>query len=253
MSNTSRVAIQETYEMPSRGKFPGVPPKVTLRAMSLLDEKKRLSAQGLAGLVDVIKGCIVEPQGFDPMNTPRFDLDFLMIKLRIVSHGPNYNVQVTCPHCGKVNKETLNLDEMPINYVDDDFEYVKEIGPLPMSGDVLKIKMLTFADIENIDAEAKRVLAKFPEYEGDPSAVLNYIYKIVEINGNSNIPYPQLKAYVENMSANDSIYLDQKYDEMMDKYGLVTKIFFTCDHCQQQFVRELPINDEFFRPKFRTT
>lgn len=249
MSNTSRVAIQETFDLPSRGKFPGTPEKITLRAMSLLDEKKRLSAQGISGLIDVIGDCVVNPENFDVYNLVRFDLDFLMIKLRIVSHGPLYNVQVTCPFCGKTTKLTINLDDIPIKYVDDDFTPTTEIGPLPMSGDMLKVKILTYADVEKIEAESKRILSKFPEYEGDPSDVLNYIYKIIEINGKTDIPYHQVKQYVERMSANDSIYFDEAYNDYLDEYGADTNIIFSCSQCKRDFTRYMPINDEFFRPK----
>ena len=252
MANTSRVAIQETYDLPSRGKFPGVPEKVTLRAMSLLDEKKRLAAQGVSGIVDLIGDCTVNPQDFNPYNMARFDVDFLMLKLRVVSHGPMYNVEVTCPHCGHLNKVAINLDEIPVNYVDDEFEPVTEIGPMPLSGDVLKIKILTFDDIEKIESERKRILTKFPNYEGDPGDVLNYIYKIKEINGKTDIPYPQLKSYVENMLASDSIYFDEMYNDFLNKYGPETDIIFTCQKCKQDFMRSMPMNAEFFRPKYNT-
>lgn len=252
MANTSRIAIQETYDLPSRGKFPGVPDKITIRAMSLLDEKKRLASQGINGIIDLIGSCIVSPENLNPYDMPRFDVDFAMLKLRVVSHGPMYNVEVTCPFCGHVNKLTINLDEIPVKSVGDDFEPVIEVGPLPASGDVLKLKMLTFGDIDKIETESKRILAKFPEYEGDPSGILNYIYKIVEVNGKKDIPYPQLKTYVEGMTAADSIYIDEAYSDFLNKYGPDTQIIVNCKNCKEDFMREMPMNAEFFRPKYYT-
>lgn len=250
---STRIAIEETYELPSRGKFPGVPEKITLRAMSLLDEKRRLASQSVNGIVDLISSCTVHPENFDAYKMTRFDVDFCMLKLRIVSHGPQYNVEVICPYCGKVNKVTLNLDDIPTNYVEDDFEYIKEIGPLPISGDVIKVKMLTFADLDKLETESKRIISKFPNYQGDPSDVLNYIYKIVSINGEENIPYSKLKTYVETMTAADSIYFDQMYNEFLGKYGPDTIIPFTCEHCKESFVKMMPMNSEFFRPKYNIT
>lgn len=249
MSTASRVTIRESFDLPSRGKFPGVPAKITLRAMSLLDERQRLASNSINGIIDLIGNCIVDPDNVNPYDMPRFDIDYAMMKLRVISHGSNYNAEVVCPYCGSVNKEVIDLDKIPCNYVDDDFEPEFEVGPLPVSGDILKIKILTFNDVNKIEAEAKRVLQKFPNYEGDPTDVLNYIYKIQQVNG-EKIPYTQLKSYIESMPASDSIYLDQVYDEALGRYGLDTRIQFTCDKCKETFMRSMPMNDEFFRPKF---
>lgn len=251
MSTTSRVTIRESFDLPSRGKFPGVPSQITLRAMSLLDERQRLASNNINGIVTLIGNCIVEPENIDAFNMPRFDVDYAMLKLRIISHGSNYNAEVVCPYCGSVNKEVIDLDQIPCNYVEDDFEPEFEVGPLPVSGDILRIRILTFKDINEIEAETKRVLQKFPDYAGDPSDVLNYIYKIKLVNG-EKMPYTQLKSYIENMPASDSIYIDQVYSEALGKYGLDTAIQFTCDKCKETFVRSLPMNEEFFRPKFNT-
>lgn len=248
---SSRIAIQETYDLPSRGKFPGVPAQITLRAMSLKDEKQRLASQGINGIVDLISNCIVKPEGFDAYSMCRFDLDFAMLKLRVVSHGPNYRVKVVCPICGKTTEQTINLDDIPTNFVDDDFSSEFEIGPLPISGDTLSAKILTFRDINDIESEARRVLNKFPNYKGDPSDILNYVYKITSING-EKLPYTQVKSYIENMPASDSVYFDEYYEEALGKYGLDTLISFQCDSCGNTFERSMPMNSEFFRPKYTT-
>lgn len=251
MNNPSRVTIRETYTLPSRGKFPGVPERITWRAMSLMDEKQRLASQGISGIVDLIGNCTVEPEGFDPYCLSRFDCDFAMMKLRIVSHGPMYNVEVRCPHCGKLIKEAINLDELPVKEVEDDFSPVFEMGPLPTSGDILKVKMLVMGDLRDIDEEARRVSAKFPDYPGNPADVLSYIYKIQEVNG-EKLPFTRLKTYVENMPVSDSVYFDQAYEEAYSDYGVDTQLAFVCDNCRQSFTKFMPLNEEFFRPKYNT-
>lgn len=251
MATSSRVSIQETYDLPSRGTFPDVPAQITLRAMSLRDEKQRLASQGINGIVDLINNCVVKPEGFDAYKMCRFDLDFAMLKLRIVSHGPKYNVEVKCPYCGKINKKVINLDDIETRMVDDDFKPEFEVGPLPVLGDTLTVKILTFQDINDIEAESRRVLSKFPEYDGDPSDILNYVYKIVAVNG-EKLPYTKLKAYVESMPATDSVFLDEYYDNALNEYGLDTILSFTCDDCKESFQRVMPMNSEFFRPRYIT-
>ena len=252
MATTSRVTIRESFDMPSRGKFPGIPERITLRAMSLMDEKQRLASSGLAGIVDLIGNCIVEPENIDAHDMPMFDIDWAMLKLRVVSHGPVYKATVSCPHCGHVQSVDIDLDSIELVPVEDDFSAEFEMGPLPVSGDTLTVKILTFKDLEDMENESKRILAKFPEYKGDPTDVLDYIYKIVMINGEKR-PYPHLKSYVESMAAADSIYFDQVYGERLGKYGPDTLLPFTCESCNEAFMRNMPMNSEFFRPRYDTT
>lgn len=250
MNNPTRVTIQETYDLPSQGKFPGVPKTYTTRAMSLMDEKQRLASQnGLYGVVDVIGNCIVQPQGFNPYDMPQFDIDFAMIKLRTISHGPIYKVDVTCPYCGHTHKTEINLDELIVRNVPDDFKPVIDIGPLPNSGDVLEVKILTMGDIRYVEEEAKRVIAKFPDYKGDPADVLMYTTRILTVNG-EKLPFTQLRSYVETMTAGDSIYFDQVYKDAIGNYGVDTNLSFTCNKCGQAFTRFMPLNAEFFRPQY---
>lgn len=247
----SRVTIQESYEMPSCGKFPNVPDRITFRAMSLLDEKQRLASSGLSGIVDLIGNCVVKPEGFDPYAMPMFDIDWAMLKLRIVSHGPIYKANITCPHCGHTYNAEINLDQIPMLPVEDDFSSEFEIGPMPVSGDILKVKVLTYQDLTDMESEAKRILAKFPKYKGNPADVLDYIYKISEVNG-EKLPYTGLKSYVESMPAADSVFFDQAYSAKLNNYGADTVISFECENCREAFVRNMPMNAEFFRPRYNT-
>ena len=252
MSTMSRVTIQEKCELPSRGKFPGIPPEITLRAMSLLDEKQRLASTGISGIVDLVGNCIVKPEGLDPYQMPMFDIDWAMLKLRIVSHGPLYKANVVCPKCGHTMDKTINLDDIPMIPVEEDFVSEFEIGPLPISGDTLKVRLLTYKDLMDMQSESQRILSKFPEYKGDPLDVLDYIYKIVEVNGEKKPP-TFMKPYVESMSAADSIYFDQAYSDKISTYGPDTQLTFQCDKCNETFIRSMPMNAEFFRPRYNAT
>lgn len=249
--SANKVAMQEVFALPSNGKFAQVPKEITLRAMSLLDEKKRLASVGLRGLLDLVTGCIVAPENVDALNMPAFDVDFCLIMLRILSHGPQYSVSVTCPHCGKTIDTQIDLGTIESMMAPDDFSAQFEIGPLPMSGDVITAKLLTYAEVLAMREEADKILAKFPQYKGDPADVLEYIYKIQKINGEEK-PYVEKKAYIEQLTAADSIYLDEAYADAEGAYGPNKLVSFICDSCHNTFEKQLPMNEEFFRPKYYT-
>lgn len=252
MNNNTNVTLTQKIELPSAGKFPNVPASITLRAMSLLDEKKRLASVGTQGIVNLVNSCTIDPQGFDAGNMCEFDLDYAMLALRVLSHGPKYKVSVTCPRCGHTQDEDIDISSLPCKQVDDDFSPSFEIQ-LPVSGDTLTVHILCFNERERMRAEAQRILTKFPGYEGDPADVLEYIYKIDEVNG-EKMPYPMKKQYVESMLAADSVHFDNVYSERIKGYGLDTLIPFTCKNvsCKAPFTRYMAINEEFFRPKHNT-
>lgn len=250
MSSSNRVAIQEEFQLPSNGKFNGIPAVVQLRAMTLLDEKRRLAGQGLKSIIDCVDRCIVT-EGVSAFNMCAQDVDFLMIKLRTITYGAEYKMSFVCSECGKTVNTSTNLDDLEVTYAPEDFSSVFKIGPLPISGDVLTVQELDYNGIFAIDTEAQRILAKFPNYEGDPTDILNYVYKIKEVNG-EQLPFPHLKQYVETMPAMDSIYFDEMYDKHSATFGISEQVVTTCTFCNATQRRSLPYTGEFFRPRFDT-
>lgn len=249
MDNNTNVTLSKTITLPSLGKFRNIPANITIRAMSLLDEKRRLASNGVEAIVQLISRCVTSPENFDAGDLCQFDLDYAMIELRALSHGNAYPVTVTCPHCGATIDKVLDLSQLECVNVDDSFSSEFEIGPLPNCGDTLKVKILTYNDEKRMNEEAKKILNKFPNYEGDPRDILDYVYKVVEVNG-EKLPYVHLKPYVENLSATDSIYFDEAYSDHLKEYGINPIVDFECNRCNESFSRMLPINDEFFRPKY---
>lgn len=247
----AKVAIRETYELPSNGvlyKDEGIPSTITLRAMNALDEKIRLASSGMRTIPELLKSCIVNDEKIDPYKLKLFDLQFLMYKLRIITYGSEYKVRVNCPHCGQEHEIIVNLDEIPINKLDSNFVEPFEIGSLPVSGDSITCRLLSAEDFINMETEARKIKAKFPNYIGDPEFILNYKYKIVSINGECK---PQLlQSYIENMHAKDMRYFDSKYNEVADNLGMDLNMTDICPSCGGDIDYTIPVTTEFFRPKY---
>ena len=256
MSNTIqteevRVPIRETFTLPSNGvPYNGaVKPDITLRAMTTMDEKIRLSGSGLNSLTSLIDACIVEPQGFTTKDLKLFDLQYLMYMLRVITYGSDYKVKVYCEHCDKAVETVVNLDELEVIKIDDNYTEPFEIGPLPVSGDTISCKTLSVGDLITIDREAQRILSKFKDYVGDPEFVLGYKYIITAINGEQ---YPDFKKqkYIEEMNAKDLRYLDVMYEKLTSNFGINTNVVSECPICGAPIEFSMPITDEFFRPSF---
>lgn len=248
----NRVAIQETHTLPSNGALyrdSNIPVEITLRAMNALDEKRRLSSTGMQVIPDLINSCIVKPENIDASELKLFDLQYLMYKLRIITYGNDYKVNLTCPHCGERSEYTINLDNIPVKTLDEDFTEPFELDPLPISGDVIGCKILSASDYIKIEREAKRIRSKNPDYVGDPEFILAYQYKIVTINGEDVPPY-KIQPYVENLHARDMRFFDSKYNAIVDNLGMDLDMVEECNHCGRDIEFNLPVTDEFFRPTY---
>lgn len=247
-----RVPISETYRLPSNGKlYSGkYGTDIKLRAMTTLDEKARLSANGLKSLVALLNNCVTEPDDFDANELKMFDIEYLLYKLRTVTYGSKYNISTYCVNCGKYVDMVVDLDDIQVTELPDDFEEFFTIGELPVSKDKLTCKILSVNDLLEIERESERISNKFKDYVGSPSYILSYCAIITKINGDE---YPDFKKqqYIENLHAMDLRYLDIMYDRIVDGYGLNTNnIEHECPICGKQLTFSMPITEEFFRPDF---
>lgn len=251
----SKSTITESYTIPSAGSkiYQGleIPDTFTLRAMTTLEEKMRLaSSDGFKVIPQIIKACCVEPEATPDLKRLKiFDLQFLMYKLRVVTYGPEYEVTITCPHCGKVNKITIDLDTIPINEVPADFIEPFEIGPLPINGDILGCRFVTTVDYDSLQRESKRILNKYPDYVGDPELVLKWNYILLTKNGNE-MSAREIQPYIESLHAKDLRYLESKYDKLSTSFGLDLSMVESCSECENDIEFVLPMTSEFFRPEY---
>ena len=254
-ANASKSAVQEIYQLPSKGllykqygdDFTG---EVTIRSMTTFEEKNRLGSQGFwQTMVGILNSVVVSPANFNAEDMTLFDFYFLMYKMRTVSYGPTYKVSITCPHCGKSIISNVNLDEIPVKYLPDDFKEPFEIGKLPRSGDVLTCRLTRVRDTIADERKAKDILRDYPDYVGDPEYILKKVSRIVRVNGDELLP-PILKSYVEEMQALDSTYFDQAYDHYTGDYGMDITCHDVCSSCGGSIDFALPFNSEFFRPTF---
>ena len=244
--------ITESYQLPSLGKLygPDFPDTVTIRSMTTFEEKMRLGNQGFwKTITSILNAVVTSPEEFKSENLTLFDFYFMMYKMRTVSYGNIYKVRVTCPDCGKVIICNVDLDKLAVTYLPEDFKEPIEIGPLPRSNDTLQCKFLRAGDSIRIEKRSQEILKKYPDYQGDPSYILNIAAQIVGINGDKLSPR-EIEMYVEKMTALDSAYFQQAIAAKTGNIGMSTECTDFCPECGAEIEFDLPFNSEFFRPTF---
>lgn len=244
--------FSETFTLPSRGLLYGEEfgSEVVIRSMTTFEEKMRLGSPGFwKTMTSILDAVVTSPESYESQYMTLFDFYFLMYKMRTVSYGPTYKVSVKCPSCGKTEIIKVNLDDLEVNYLDENFVEPFTVGPLPRSGDTLECRFLRVIDSINNEKRAKEILNKNPDYVGDPQYILERVSQIVKINGEEKTP-PEIQKYVEEMPALDSAYFSQAYNKIANDVGLVTYCEGTCPSCGGDLKFSLPFNSEFFRPTF---
>ncbi len=241
------------YEMstvlPSKGLLYGgkVDPNITLRHITTSEEKKLLASTSDDALDKLIESCVVAPKDFNIKLLNPADKHFLMLKLRTHTYGSEYHVTGKCPDCNHKADYKIDLDEFPIYELDDDFTQ-PIMFTLPVSQDKLGVKVLNGSDLESIRRQSKKLSKVLSVDKSELEYVLRMAKHIVSING-EEVDEGSAQGYVEKMHARDSAYFWFKLDEV--RIGYDTTIETTCPNCRNDIEFEMPINKEFFRPKFR--
>lgn len=247
----NQVGIEETTQIPGYALYESLGMKMEkefrLRAMTTLEEKIRLSSPGFATLARVIQNCLVNNKDIDVRDLKLFDFQYLMYKVRTVTYGAGYPVQITCPHCKRQFTNTFDLSALKVNEVPSDFSEPIKIGPLPVSKDVLECRMLTARDYIDLPDECDEFLKKYPDYDGDPEFILDLCRRVLTVNGKE---IPNLRSYLEQLHARDYQYFSKKYLDLTNGFGIDTTVNVECPYCKEKRLLALPMTSEFFRPSY---
>ena len=247
-----KATIVETYTLPSKGiiyKNP-INPDITLRSMTLAEEMRRLQVSGDAyrPMSDVIDDCIENDLPMSSYDMCLGDYQFLLHKLRIVTYGTGYKLTVICPHCGEKNNLNINLDDLKIRELPDNFADMCELK-LPKTGDIVKIKFHTPRILDTIAKEIKEMKKQFPDLKGDPTILITIQNSIDEVNGRK-ITKLGVQEYIKNLPMMDIQYLLQNISRVTDCVGVDPLINFTCDNCGGDEVASFRFTPEFFTPTY---
>lgn len=238
---------ETTVKLPSKGLlYKDVPEDITIRAMTTSDEKLLFGSTNNV-FAKVLKNCIVEPKNISIEDLLPFDEQFLIMKLRTHTYGSMYRLQGICPECGKKETYEINLDEMEVTYLNEDFKEPIECK-LPDSGSTLSLKLLRNRDWESARRQAKKISKSVGCNEKELEYIIRMSKYIKQIDG-EDVNDAQAQKFVESMTGKDSAFFWWTIDNSI-KCGVETSIPVRCTNCGEEFDLEFTINSEFFRPKF---
>jgi len=182
----------EIIDLPSKGYFyPEKSPlssgTVELKYMTAKDEdvltSQNLIAKGT--VLDVLLANLMIDKKIKVSDLLIGDKNALLIAARVLAYGKNYEFELVSPVTGEPtthNLDLTSLKDIPVDFSKlpkgkNEFEF-----SLPTSKRVIKYKLLTSGDVDNIDREAKS-LNKISDIDRTLTTRLKSM--IIEVDGNT--------------------------------------------------------------------
>jgi len=222
--------VEQSVELPSKGKFYKLEKPVVVRPMTFDDEKAIISSG--KGQVDalalLLSRCVKNVNTAELLTMDRM---FLFIKIRELSYGPDYEVAITCPNCGIAAEVTLDIRQFPVNSVPDDLEDPREVM-LPVIGKKVKLRFPRAKDeiyFKNTDILSENLWRFVDSIEGisDKTVIAEVISMLQKGNALGDI-----HCILREINRPD--------------FGVETKFEFSCGECLNNSVMEVPIGEDFF-------
>ncbi len=241
----------EEVLLPSRGRFYDgtdgpVDGKIHIRPMTGEEEQilatPRFVKKGIA-INMIFSKCIKE--AIKPENLLTADRTFLLIYLRGISYGSDYEVQVKCPETDRTFQTSIDLDSIPVDRCPDTFSTNDLMGVLPKSGLKFSYRLSKGRDENELQEYRERRLKAF----GDSAADDTLLFRTAQLINNieSITEKEEIKVILKNLPIQDVSYLRNLVNE--PPFGVDTKVAIVSPYNNEEFEIDLPLEANFFFPR----
>jgi len=211
--------------LPSLGQIYGLDSEyVTIRGMTFDDEKALLAVKDKAQAIDLLISRCVE-ENINPRKLIAQDKIFIVVNIRSLSVGSNYDVSITCGNCSEVSKVSLDvLDVFKCNYPEAPVSQTVEIE-LPVSKKKVVVRRASSVELENPEKIYDNLWSFIESIEG----IINGQVRLEVVK---KLPLKDIHAIIRALNCDD--------------IGLDTAFIFQCFECGHEEVTDLSLNQDFF-------
>jgi len=200
----------------------------------------------LLGNTDDITGALLRNKIYEPDikidDLLEGDIEAILIFLRNTSFGPELTLNLNDPQTKKPFETNVRLDELdikqPKNEPSEDGTYTTV---LPKSGSSVKVKILTYGEI----GEIQKIIASYPQGRIPPRVTLTLQKQILEVDGNSD--KAEIAKFVESLPISDSKYIRNFLNDNEPKLDLKRIVIAPSG---EKLTVNVGLGVEFFRPFF---
>lgn len=197
---------------------------ITVRPMTFEDEKAIVGAKKHDDPVNlVLQRCVTNIKVMDLLPMDKL---YLIMKLREISYGDDYNTLLLCQECKAENPTTVKLSQLNVNPVPDDFTDPITLI-LPIAQKEIKVRLPRVKD-EKLFMDTEQALDQLWRF-------------VKEIEGHTDKSI--ISAVMDKLPLKDVRTI---LNAIKSDYGVDTKIKFICKDCGGVSVVDLPIDANFF-------
>jgi uncharacterized Zn-finger protein len=247
--------IYTEVQLPSLGKFyqEGEAPSngiVNVRQMTG-EEEELIGTTKLhkndKWLINIFRACVKEP--IVPEKLLWVDRVALLVYIRGITLGRNYEVEIKCPACNNKFEHVIDLDREVVA-CPEDLNPETTVGVLPVSGYRFSYRFETMKDVAVISDYWERKSKISNEQSPNDSAhfkaslLINYIED--PKTGAKITDSKSIKTLISRLPYSDSTYIKNVFDET--PFGMNTECDVECPLCSELFKMEMPMGINFFFP-----
>ena len=192
-------------------------------------------------VVPMLRNKIYEPD-LRPEELLEGDVEAILLFLRNTSFGPEYKIISTDPKTNQQFETSIMLDELNIvkPKVQPNEEGLYEVQ-LPMSGAVVKLRLLSLMDTIAID----NIVDLYPKGYTAPVITTRLNKMVVELNGKKD--QAEISSFCQNMPIGDSKFIRKFMKENEPKLDLSRQVIAPSG---EKVDVQIAFGVEFFRPFF---
>jgi hypothetical protein len=244
--------VYEEIELPSLGRFYDgtdgpLDGKLHIRPMTGEEEQilatPRFVRKGQA-INMIFSRCIKEQ--FKPDNLLSVDRTFILIYLRGISYGSEYEVEVKDPESDRKFTTVIDLDTLPKENCPPDFSNPLQ-DTLPKSNLHFVYRLSKGKDETELQEYRERRLKQFGDSATDDTLLYRSAQLVESISSITN--KMEIQQILKNLPIQDLSYLRGVVNE--PPFGVDTKVTLVSPMSQEEFEVDLPLEANFFFPRRR--
>lgn len=235
----------DVVKLPSGGIFYKSKKKAVKVGYLTASDENLLLADGNGGKDGLVMSLLrtkIYESDLRPDELLQGDIEAILIFLRNSSFGPEYLLDVEDPVTNKKFEANIALDELFIKEGDvKPHEDGYFITTLPKSGKSVKIKPLTFGELNDLDNQAE----KYPAGRIAPKQSWKLAKMVIELDGNSDPGY--IVQNIDTLPIADSKYIRNFITKNEPRLDLTRKVIAPSG---KEVYVNITFGVEFFRPFF---
>lgn len=245
---TQQIYPTEVVDLPSKGLFypeghPLRSGQIELKYMTAKEEdiltSTNLIQKGV--VLDKLMDSLIVTKGVSSKDLLIGDLNAVMVASRILGYGKDYNVTLSCPSCGKLIEQVVDLTNLGTENEPQENSSGEFTITLPVSKKEVVLKILTRGDELSIESETEK-LKKATGSDGSSTARLRAMIKSVDGESSAG----KIWSFVENMLVRDARFLREEYRKYVPDVDF--KVQVECDCSSDEKEVRMPIGINFFWP-----